>query len=192
MKIAIDLDGVVFNSEMYFMSAGEWYDCKILGKNSIVKKDEPRVQNKYLWSADELNGYINRYANATDFDVMPFAKLVIDEIRRDNVVAVVSARGQFNKNEIEVANKKLEESKIVFDEYYFAHLDKLEIVKKQHFDIIIDDRYDVCEQLSKENVLCLYFRMAGRKKIQEHEYVCEVNNWGDIYRVLRNKGVISK
>lgn len=30
MRIAIDLDGVVFDSEMYFMTMGEIYDCKEL------------------------------------------------------------------------------------------------------------------------------------------------------------------
>ena len=190
MRIAVDLDGVVFNSEMYFMAAGEWYDCKILGKNSIKKKDEPRVQDKYNWSQEELRGYIDRYANTTDFDVMPFARDIIDEMRRNNTVLVISARGQFNEDEITIARRKLDEAHIVFDEYYFSYLDKSAIARDQRIDVIIDDRYDVCEQLSKDGVLCLYFRMAGRKKLQENDLVCEVNNWGDVYRVLHDKGVI--
>lgn len=190
MKIAIDLDGVVFNSEMFFMAAGEIYDAMILGKNSIIKADEPRVQNKYSWSEKELQGYIENYANSFDFDIMPCAKIVIDALRKNNELYVVSARGQFNKNEIEIAKKKLQDAEIIFDHYYFGYLNKKEISKDQNIDIMIDDRYDVCEDLSQEGIFCLYFRMAGRKQVKETDYLKEVYNWGEIFRILKNKGVI--
>ena len=192
MRIAIDLDGVVFNSEMFFMASGELYDAMILGKNSIIKADEPRVQNKYSWNEEELKGYIDRYANSLDFDVMPCAKIVIDELSKDNELYVISARGQFNKEEIEIAKKKLDEAKITFDHYYFGYLNKLEIVKDCKIDIMIDDRYDVCENLSKQGVFCLYFRMAGRKVLKENDNIKEVNNWGEVYRILKNKDVIKE
>ena len=192
MKIAVDLDGVVFNSEMFFMAAGEIYDSMILGKNSIVKADEPRVQNKYSWNEKELQGYIDNYANSLDFDIMPCAKIVIDALRKNNELYVVSARGQFNEDEIKIAKKKLQDADIGFDHYYFGYLNKKEISKKHNIDIMIDDRYDVCEDLSKEGIFCLYFRMAGRKQVTETENLKEVYNWGEIFRVLKNKGVIGE
>lgn len=191
MKIAVDLDGVVFNSEMFFMAAAEIYDAKILGKNSILKSDEPRVQQKYCWSEEELSGYISRYANSDAFDVMPCAKEVIDTMRLDNELYVISARGQFNPMEIEIAKKKLAEAGITFDKYFFGYLNKKQIVKENNIDIIIDDRYDVCRTLSKEKVFCLYFRMAGRKVLEQTDYLKEVNNWGEVYRILLGRGVIA-
>ena len=190
MKIAIDLDGVVFNSEMFFMASGELYDAMILGKNSIVKPDEPRVQNKYSWSDEELQGYIERYSRSLDFDVMPCAKIVIDELKRDNELFVVSARGQFSEEEITIARRKLDEAGITFHHYFFGHLDKRQIVRDLGIDVMIDDRYDVCEDLSRMGVLSLYFRMAGRRELEESELVKEVNNWGEVYRVLRDRGII--
>lgn len=190
MRIAIDLDGVVFNSEMYFMAIAEIYDAMILGKNSIVKPDEPRVQKKYGWTESELDGYIKNYANSDEFDIMPCAKLVIDALGKDNETYIISARGQFNKNEIEIAEKKLAEAGIAFDHYIFGHLDKTEIVTENKIDIMIDDRYDVCEALAQKGVFCLYFRMAGRRKLENSEYIVEVNNWGEVYRILRDRGVI--
>ncbi len=192
MRIAIDLDGVVFNSEMFFMAAGEIYDSMILGKNSIVKPDEPRVQNKYSWDENELQGYIDNYANSLDFDIMPCAKIVIDALRKNNELYVVSARGQFNEKEIEIAKKKLKAADISFDHYFFGFLNKKEISKKHNIEIMIDDRYDVCETLSKEGIFCLYFRMAGRKQIQETEFVKEVHNWGEIFRILKDRNVIGE
>ena len=190
MKIAIDLDGVVFNSEMFFMASGEIYDSMILGKNSIVKPEEPRVQNKYSWNEEELQGYIDNYANSLDFDIMPCAKIVIDALREDNELYVISARGQFNPEEIDIAKRKLAEAQIEFDHYCFGFLNKKEITKQQGIDIMIDDRYDVCQTLSEEGIFCLYFRMAGRKQVQENENLKEVYNWGEIFRILKDKGVI--
>ena len=192
MRIAIDLDGVIFNSEMFFMAAAEIYDSMVLSKNSIVKADEPRVQNKYSWTKDELQGYIDNYANSLDFDIMPCAKTVIDALRKNNELFVVSARGQFNQSEIEIAMKKLQDAEIYFDHYFFGYLDKKDVAKKHGIDIMIDDRYDVCEELSKEKILCLYFRMAGRKQVKETDYLKEVYNWGEIYRTLKDKGVIGE
>lgn len=190
MRIAIDLDGVVFNSEMFFMACGEIYDSIILGKNSIVKADEPRVQNKYCWTEQELEGYIDRYANSLDFDVMPCAKIVIDALKKNNELYVISARGQFNDDEIVIARKKLKEAEIEFDHYYFGHLNKKQIVKDCMIDIMIDDRYDVCEELSKEGIFCLYFRMAGRKSLTETDNLKEVHNWGEICRILNDRNII--
>ena len=190
MKIAVDLDGVVFNSEMYFMAIAEIYDSMVLGKNSILKSDEPRVQKKYSWNKDELDGSIRRYVNSEDFDVMPCAKIVIDALRKKNELYVISARGQFNSDEIAIAKKKLKYAGIEFDKYFFGHLDKNEIVKQNNIGVMIDDRYDVCESLSKENILCLYFRMAGRKILSQGKYLKEVNNWGEIYRILNDMGII--
>ena len=32
--------------------------------------------------------------------------------------------------------------------------------------------------------------MAGRKQVQENENLKEVYNWGEIFRILKDKGVI--
>ena len=191
MNIAIDLDGVVFNSEMYFMAAAEIYDAMTLGKNSILRPEEPRVQNKYAWNEEELAGYISRFANAEDFDVMPCAKTVIDLLRKRHTLYVVSARGQFNEGEIEIAKRKLAEADITFDRYCFGHLDKTQIVRDNHISVMIDDRYDVCETLSAQGVFCIYFRMAGRKKLAETPFLREANNWGDVCRIMKDKGLLS-
>ncbi len=190
MKIGIDLDGVVFNSEMYFMTMGEIYDSMILNKNSLIQPEEPRVQKKYSWTKEELDGYIKNYSCSTDFDIMPGAKIVIDEINKKNETFVISARGQFEKKEIEIAMDKLKDAQIDFKNFIFGKLDKTATILSNNIEIIIDDRYDVCLELAKHKVFCIYFRMAGRKKIRETKYIKEVNNWGEICRLFKDRGII--
>lgn len=191
MNIGIDLDGVIFNSEMFFMSMGEIYDCSVLHKNSIIKLDEPRVQNKYNWSKEELDGYIERYSYSSDFDVMPGATIVINALKKAGVkITIVSARGQFNTKEIQIADDKLKSSGITGDKYFWGHLNKTEICLKEGIDVMIDDRYDVCLDLAARNIRCLYFRMAGRKKICDNDKILEVVNWGEVYRYFYNIGIL--
>lgn len=190
MRVGIDLDGVVFNSEMYFMACAEIYDVQTLHRNSLVLPGEPRVQRKYAWSEAETEGFIRRFATSADFDVMPCAKFVIGELAKENELIVISARGQFDPAEIEVARKKLKEADISFDRYLFGHLDKTQTVLENKIDVMIDDRYDVCETLSRLGVFCLYFRMAGRKKLPESDLLKEVNHWGEVYRICTERKII--
>lgn len=185
MKIGIDLDGVVLNSELMFMTGAEIFDSKILKRNSIVKKGEPRVQKKYNWSKEELQDYLDRYLLNDDFDIIPGAKEVLDYLKQENnELIAITARGHLNPKEIDIAKKKLNDANIVFDQCYWLHKDKLEICKKLNIDVMIDDRYDVCQKLSKNGIITLYYHMAGRKKIRDTKNIITVNNWGEIYRVI--------
>lgn len=84
------------------------------------------------------------------------------------------------------AKRILRENNIVFDKCYWKQSDKLEICKKEKIDIMIEDDYRTVDLLSKNSVKTLYFRDVNLKKLNENEYITEVNNWGDIYRIVWN------
>lgn len=185
MRIGIDLDGVVFNSEDCFMSMAELYDYLELGRNSMKKKDEPKVQDKYDWTKEEAKRFLNKSCLATNFSLVPYAKEVIDMLKTAGCeIYFVSARGQFNEEEIEIAMKKLEEGGIFADKYIWKKSDKKDICVSEKIDIMIDDRYDVCKTLSEEKIVCLYFKILGRKQLVESEFLYEVYTWGQIYRII--------
>ena len=47
---------------------------------------------------------------------------------------------------------------------------------------MIDDDYKIIKQISNAKIKTLYFRDANLKRLNENEFVHEVNNWGDVYR----------
>ncbi len=190
MRIAIDLDGVVFNSDMYFMAMGEIFDCKVLKGDHMICPDEARVQEKYSWTKDEIEEYINNYSCATDFAIMPCAAIVIDEIKKDNEVIFVSARGQFSEEEITIAQNKLNEIGLVADKYFWCCTDKAEFCRDKKIDILIDDNYSVDILLKNTEVIFIYFYMAGKRKLPSRDKLYEVHNWGEIYRILNDLKVI--
>ena len=79
----------------------------------------------------------------------------------------------------------LEENNIKFDKYYWNVEDKLEICKNEKVDIMIDDDWKIIKKLADNEVKTLYFRDTNLMKLEENEYIKEVNNWGEIYRYIR-------
>ena len=84
------------------------------------------------------------------------------------------------------AIRLLEENNIIFDKYYWKIDDKLEVCKNEKVDIMIDDDWRIIKKLADNNIKTLYFRDTNLVKLEENKYIKEVNNWGDIYRIIRN------
>ena len=61
MKIGIDLDGVVIDSETTFRTYEEIYDIDVLSQNNFIKKEEPKFQTRYNWSDEQQIDFSNKY-----------------------------------------------------------------------------------------------------------------------------------
>lgn len=187
MKIGIDLDGVVIDSETTFRTYEEIFDTKILKKNSLIDREEPKFQGRYNWTKEEEQQFIDNYFMkvSAESNLMSGFLAVYNLLKEQGVeFVVITARGGHVKQMKDDAQRVLNESNIVFDKYYWAVQDKLEVCKKENIDIMIDDDYKIIKQISKSKIKTLYFRDTNLKKLEENEYIKEVNNWGDIYRYI--------
>lgn len=61
MKIGIDLDGVVIDSEQTFRTYEEIYDIDILKGNHLINREEPKFQARYNWTDSQKEGFIKNY-----------------------------------------------------------------------------------------------------------------------------------
>lgn len=184
MKIGIDLDGVVIDSEATFRVYEEIFAIENLNKK-IINIEEPKYQGRYDWTSEEQHEFNQKYLlkAAQESNLMPGFLVVYDRIKKFGFeIVVITARGGFVKEMKDDAIRLLEENNIIFDKYYWNVDDKLEICKKEKIDLMIDDDHKIIKQLSDEHIKTLYFRDANLKKFDETEYIHEVNNWGDIYR----------
>mgnify|MGYP005806485119 CR=1 FL=1 len=98
---------------------------------------------------------------------------------------VITARGGLIKEMKDDAIRLLEENSIKFDKYYWQVEDKLEICKKEKIDIMIDDDWKIIKKLADNKIKTLYFRDTNLVELEESEYIKEVNNWGKIYRYIK-------
>lgn len=189
MKIGIDLDGVVFNTEMLWSTYAELYDCIELNRNSVITKLEPRFQERYDWADEDKNAFLDKYADITEFDMMPGAKQVINMLKQDgHELIVITARGAIS-NQTEgtsIAAQRLQDEGIEFDKYYWKQREKLDICKMEKVDVMIDDNYHICEAINASGIPVIYFNSLSRKHLDEKDGLTEVSNWGEVYRVIKN------
>ena len=97
----------------------------------------------------------------------------------------ITARGGFIEKMKDDAIRVLKENNIEFDKYYWKMNDKLETCQKENVDIMIDDDWKIVKKLAENKIKTLYFRDTNLVELEEGEYIKEVNNWGDIYRYIR-------
>ena len=192
MRIGLDLDGVVFDSETTFRTYEELFDIE-RNQNKLIDRSEPKYQKRYSWDENEKKEFEKYYLEVSQISpLMPGFKKVYELLKEDNCeLIVISSRGlSGNGSEMQFmeddAKRILEENNITFDKYYWKQSDKLGVCQKEKIDIMIDDDYHIINTLSKNNIKTLYFRDTNLKRLEENEYIKEVNNWGDIYRVIHD------
>ena len=192
MKIGIDLDGVVIDSETTFRTYEELYDLLVLKGNNLIDREEPKFQSRYNWTKEQQKDFTDKFflqvskeSNLMSGFVAAYKYLK----EQGHEFVVITARGltpdgNFMKEMEDDAKRVLNEQNIVFDKYYWGQGDKLDVCQKENIDIMIDDDWRIIERLSSNNIKTLYFRDTNLKKIKENKFVKEVNNWGDICRYI--------
>ena len=188
MKIGIDLDGVVIDSETTFRTYEEIFDIDILKGNNLIKTEDPMSQYRYDWTEEQQKEFIEKYflIVSRESGLMSGFLGVYNLLKKQgHEFIVITARGGFIEKMKDDAIRVLDENNIKFDKYYWKIEDKLEICQKEKVDVMIDDDWRIIKKLADNKIKTLYFRDTNLKKLEENEYIKEVNNWGDIYRYLR-------
>ena len=191
MNIAVDFDGVLFDTETMFRSFSRLYDLKIKG-DGMVRPEELKIQNRYSWSEQHFNDCVeccveNIHKTAP---IMPYAKQVLKALSKNNKIYAITGRGLLHNCEIETTNQRLKQEGIEFTEVVYSAGNKYEFCKKFNIDVMIDDLYENVIDLANKGVKCLYYRDMVLKMC-EHKNVIEVRNWGDIAAELVEMGAIS-
>ena len=188
MKIGIDLDGVVIDSETTFRTYEEIFDIDILKGNNLINKKEPKFQARYNWTNEQEKEFIEKYfmTVSKESNLMSGFVGIYNLLKEQgHEFVVITARGGFIKEMKDDAIRLLEENNIKFDKYYWNVEDKLEICKNEKVDIMIDDDWKIIKRLADNEVKTLYFRDTNLMKLEENEYIKEDNNWGEIYRYIK-------
>ena len=189
MRIGIDLDGVIFDSEKLYRIYSELYDIQDLKKNSIRNNREIKFQDRYSWSEEETDGFVKKYhrkiTEVSNF--MPGAKDIIPLLKEEgHTLIVITARGKLNKDLIPITIQRLKDNDLdIFEKYYWGTENKEEICKQEKIDLMIDDSNKNCEKLAKDHIHTIYLKDAPSFDVEENEYLKVLYNWGEIYRYIK-------
>lgn len=187
MNIGIDIDGVILDSEKVFRTMADLYNTINLNNRAIKAPDEPRIQEKYNWTNEEIQDFADKYfIECTEkANFMPYVKDVLNLLKKEgHKLIIITARGKDKKEMREVAERKFKKEGLKFDKYYWAKQDKADVCVEEKIDVMIDDNYRNCIEIANKNIKTLYFRDAGIKKIS-NENIEEVHNWGEIYKYIK-------
>ena len=189
MKIGIDLDGVVFDSEKEYRVYSELYDVRDLKKNSKINNQELKFQKRFRWTEEEIQGFIEKYHKqiVVESNYMPGAKEVLKLLKAEgHLLVLITARGGINKDMIKITEERFKnEGMEIFDKFYWATENKDEVCVKEHIDIMIDDSYDKCKSIAKSKIKTIYLKDAPSYDLEENDYIKVLYNWGEIYRYIK-------
>lgn len=189
MKIGIDLDGVIFDTESQFRVAADIYDVEHFGLNNVIDSKQIRFQDRYNWDAESVEDFYSK--NVFDLEenspFMPGVKYVLKYLKeRGHKLYIISARGFYSQKQIDITMKRLKENDLdIFEEYIFKADRKIDIIEDRKIDLMIDDNIDLCKSISD---ICevLYFKDGLTYDINK-DNVTTVYNWGDVYRFFKEK-----
>lgn len=182
-KIALDLDGVVFDSENLYRVYAEMHDVDKFKKDNL-KDNTPRLfQKRYDWPDDEFRDFYKENAPIVlqSANLMTGVELVLKKLMNNFEIIVVTSRSEEETN---YGLAKLKDAGINDIKVFFNEHSKIERLKSENCDYIVDDDIDICQNAAKERITGIYFKNAAAKKVDDDEYFKVVNNWGEIYKFL--------
>ena len=181
-KIALDLDGVVFDSENLFRVYSEIYDVDVNKKDTIIDNTQRTFQKRYNWTEEESKEFYNKYANEIikSSYIMTGAEIVLNKLKDKYEFVVVTSR---NDLEADIAKDKLKT--IGFDNIRIFNNEhnKIDRFLEEKIDYVIDDDPIICSNAADNNIIAMYFKNNASNKVDK-ENVINVNNWGEIYKYL--------
>ena len=189
MKIGIDLDGVIFDSERIFRVYAELYDILELHQNGIIDNREVRFQERYNWSQEIINNFMRKYHTKIieEAAFMPGAKEVIKMLKNEgHELIIITARGNKKKEHIAITEDILKKNDMyIFDNYCWGVQKKKEVCVAEKIDLMIEDSNNNCKAISDAKIKTIYFKDAPNYDIEENEYLKTLYNWGEIYRYIK-------
>lgn len=186
-KIALDLDGVVFDSENLYRVYTEIYDTEKHKKDTVIDNSQRIFQKRYNWTKEEFDNFYQENAETvlSTANVMTGADIVLNKLKDKFELIVVTSRNDFETNiaKEKLAKLSLGDIKIFSNEHH-----KIDRLKEEKVDYIIDDDDNICINASDNNICALYFKNNASNRI-EKDNVINVNNWGEVYKflILSNK-----
>lgn len=180
MKIGVDLDGVVFNSENYIASYIELNFMQEIDDKKLDFCSAP-TQNRYALNASDFDAMMKVYEKSiTKAPLMPYVKEALSYLKQNgHQLFAITGRGRCGEKHIKLTKKRLKKEKIFFDGYFFSQVDKTEACK--NVDLMIDDSYSVLTKLVDAGVKCFQFVSDRTQKVKGAE---SVYNWGEICRKI--------
>ena len=190
MRIGIDIDGVLTDVERWQLDYGskfyyERYQKEIVNFEGYDTNQIFNVDDKL--DEEFWREYFKEYS--LNVEARKFANEVIDKLKQEgHQIYIITARGSFLSHSADVMSIEenqqivlnwLKNNHINYDKIIFSPEDKLDICKENNIDLMIEDKVDNINKISKIiPVICFH---AGYNKVCKNSNIIRCYSWYDIY-----------
>lgn len=186
MKIGVDLDGVVYDTERAFRYYADFYSCFELKKERKYPHFSSQ-EKAFEWTQEETAKFFEKYWDVVlQSPEMIGAREILQQLQKEgHELFVVTSRGiNDNQKEIDDTLPKLKELGVNFSGLFFAQTKKFEKCQELGLDVMIDDRYENVAPFEGSEIFALHFREAKGMRCAAKNII-EVDSWMNIYREIR-------
>ena len=190
MRIGIDIDGVLTDVERWQLDYGSKFYYERYQKEIV---DFEGYDTNQIFNVDDKldeefwRKYFKEYS--LNVEARKFANEVIDKLKQDgHQIYIITARGSFLSHSADVMSIEenqeivlnwLKNNHINYDKIIFSPEDKLDICKENNIDLMIEDKVDNINKISKIiPVICFH---AGYNKDCKNSNIIRCYSWYDIY-----------
>lgn len=182
-KIAIDLDGVIFDSENLYRVYGEVYDTDVKGQDNVIDNTKRLYQERYNWTKEDFDNFYQKYGKEVmiNSNLMAGVEIILPKLAKYFDLIIVTARTDeemvYTKGRLE----KLEiESLQIFNNEHF----KIDRFQKEGVTYVVDDSEVVCTDAARNGFTAFHLKNNAAERIIGVDNIISVNNWGEIYKYL--------
>lgn len=187
MRIGIDIDNVITNTNEYLIEKAKIYNVK----NNITnesKENPTSISDMYSWTKESHADFNNKYLRIMnqEVDCKNGARQILRNLKEDgNEIILITRRGNVHYSDCrEITINWLEKNKIIYDDLITDVYDKGEECIRNHIDVFIDDEPIHCKQVSEKGIKVFMFDSMFNKQCNDYD---RVNNWDELYiSIVRN------
>lgn len=195
MKIGIDIDDTTFLTVKSMLKYADIFEEEISGiptnRDSFgLIKNRYYLKALYGWNEETKFDFFNKYyKNVLEECIMlPNANKIIQKLKEEgNEIHFITARLMNIKNcDTEtITRNSLDKFNIPYNTVNLHISDKLTFCKDNRIDLLIEDSYETCKELTDNGIKSILMTTKMNSNIEDGDIV-RVNNWDEIYEKIKN------
>jgi uncharacterized HAD superfamily protein len=201
MKIGIDIDDTTFLTIKSMLKYADIFDEEISG-NPTNRGDFGLIKTKYYlealygWDKEIKFDFFNKYYKNVleECTMLPNANVIIQKLKEEgNTIHFITARLMNIENcDTELITKNnLIEFNIPYDTLNLHISDKLTFCKENEIELLIDDSYDTCKELTDNGIKAILMTTKMNSDIETGK-IARANSWNEIYNEINNYKKLNK
>lgn len=192
MRIGIDIDNVITNSNEYLIEKAREYN-KDNNINVIEKQEPDSIKDMFSWTEEIYRNFNKKYVKSMNTYVK-VKEGVIETLKKlksngNEIILITRRSEQHYIGCVNITKKWINENKIIYDKLITDVFDKGQKCLEEKIDIMIDDEIFNCDSVNKKGIEVLLYDSIFNKKNNDYQ---RIYDWNQLYQVLNFYEIILK